>query len=102
MTVFLPTSGHRQYVVTGDLNEDILRPPRNTQHPIQRITNSTGLTLTTPTNSLPGADRTISIRAGLTKRFDYVLPSPILCSNVNSSLVCRSDLSPPLAGVPGW
>jgi hypothetical protein len=44
-------------------------------------------------------DRTISIRTGLTKRFDYVLPSPILCSNISGSLVYRADLSPPLAGV---
>jgi endonuclease/exonuclease/phosphatase family metal-dependent hydrolase len=99
VTVFLPTNGHRQYVLTGDLNEDIFRPPSNTQHPIQRLTNGTGLMLTTPTNSLPGADRTISIRAGLTKRFDYVLPSPILSSNLIGSLVYRSDLSPPLEGV---
>jgi endonuclease/exonuclease/phosphatase family metal-dependent hydrolase len=99
VNVFLPTSQHRQYVLTGDLNEDILRPPSGSLQPIQWITNGTGLTLTTPTNSMPGADQTISIRTGLTKRFDYVLPSSVLLANIRSSAVYRSDLAPPLAGV---
>jgi hypothetical protein len=99
VNVFLPTNGHRQYVFAGDLNEDILRPPSGSLQPIQRITNGLGLTLTTPTNSLSSADRTFSIRTGLTKRFDYVLPSSVLLANIRSSVVYRSDLSPQLAGV---
>ena len=57
---------------------------------------ATGLHLSTPTNAFTGDDRTISIRTGLTARFDYILPSTFLSSNVLHSQVFRSDLLNPM------
>ena len=100
VTVFLATNADPHYLLMGDLNEDINRPPSTSQMPIQRLVNdTTGLRLTTPTNAMDGGDRTISITAGLTKRFDYILPSPLLFSNIRTSLVYRSDLQPYSASV---
>lgn len=99
VNVFLPSKGDRQFVLTGDLNEDVLRPPAGTGLPVQRLISGTGLQLLTPTNALAGADRTISIRAGLTKRFDYILVDGILAANLRSSLVFRSDQTPLRPGV---
>ena len=95
VTTFLPANPGHHYLLMGDLNEDVNRPPATTQMPIQQLVNeATGLGLTTPTNSMSGADRTISITSGLNKRFDYILPSPLLFSNIRTSLVYRSDLQP--------
>ena len=92
-TSFLTTNATHSYVLTGDLNEDINRPPSGSQQPIQRLVNAaTGLQLTTPTNPFTGDDRTISIQTGLTARFDYILPGAALFSNIESSQVFRADL----------
>ncbi len=96
-TVFLPAFGDRAYVLTGDLNEDVDRPPSSTRQPIQRLANSsTGLRLTTPVNPMTGSPRTISIRGSLTARFDYILPCGSLFSNIVRSEVFRTDLLNPV------
>jgi len=95
-TVFLPsnTSFH-PYVLSGDMNEDINRPPSSHPHSIERLVNSgTGLQLTTPVNPISGSDLTHSIQAstGLDKRYDYIMPCGLLFSNIVSSEVFRTDL----------
>jgi endonuclease/exonuclease/phosphatase family metal-dependent hydrolase len=97
VTVFLPTNGSRPYVLTGDLNEDVNRPPSSSRQPIERLVNAnTGLHLTTPVNPVTKDDRTISIRATLDARFDYILPGGLLFSNVVASQVFRTDLLSPV------
>src|SRR5262245_26648263 len=97
VAVILPTNGHRPYVLTADLNEDINRPPGTTEQPIQRLGNTnTGLFLTTPENPFNGDDRTISIRESLDARFDYILPGGLLFSNIATSQVFRTDLLSPV------
>jgi endonuclease/exonuclease/phosphatase family metal-dependent hydrolase len=96
-TVFLPADGARPYVLTGDLNEDIARPPSSTQQCIVTLANAvTGLRLTTPINPFSGSELTFSIQSsnGLTRRYDYILPSGILFSNIAGSQVFRTDLLP--------
>ncbi|HXT38493.1 MAG TPA: endonuclease/exonuclease/phosphatase family protein [Candidatus Angelobacter sp.] len=96
-TVFLPTNGSRPYMLTGDLNEDVNRPPSSTRHPIERLVNAnTGLHLTTPVNPVTKDDRTISIRATLDARFDYILPGDLLFSNITASEIFRTDLLSPV------
>jgi endonuclease/exonuclease/phosphatase family metal-dependent hydrolase len=97
VAVFIPANGTRQYVLTGDLNEDIARPPSSTRHCIQTLANPiTGIGLTTPLNSFSGDELTFSIQStnGLTRRYDYILPSGILFSNIAGSQVFRTDLLP--------
>jgi endonuclease/exonuclease/phosphatase family metal-dependent hydrolase len=96
VAVFLPANGQRPYALTGDLNEDINRPPSTSRQPIERLVNTnTGLYLTTPVNPINGDDRTISIRATLDARFDYILPGGLLFSNIATSQVFRTDLLSP-------
>jgi endonuclease/exonuclease/phosphatase family metal-dependent hydrolase len=99
VTAFLTTNANRPYVLTGDLNEDIIRPDTNryiSGKPIQRLTNGpTGLRLTTPRNPFNNDDRTISIQTSLSARFDYILPGGLLFSNIASSQVFRTDLLSP-------
>jgi endonuclease/exonuclease/phosphatase family metal-dependent hydrolase len=96
VTVFLPTNtSFHPYVLSGDMNEDINRPPSSHPHSIERLVNpSTGLQLTTPVNSISGSDLTHSIQAvsGLNKRYDYIMPCGLLFSNIVSSEVFRTDL----------
>jgi len=96
VTVFLTTNSSHPNVLTGDLNEDVFRPDTNdytSGQPIQRLTSPpTGLLLTTPLNPITLADFTESIRGPLNVRFDYVLPSSLLFSNILSSQVFRTDL----------
>ena len=92
-TGFLTTNASHPYTLSGDLNEDIYRPPAGSSHPIERLVNAaTGLQLTTPVNPYTADDRTISIQTGLTARFDYILPCGMLASNITSSQVFRTDL----------
>ena len=98
-TVYLATSGLQPYVLSGDLNEDILRPPVSNPQSIQRLIGApTGLQLATPLNILTGSERTWSIQdaAGLTVRYDYILPCAMLSSNIVSSQVFRTDLLYPV------
>jgi endonuclease/exonuclease/phosphatase family metal-dependent hydrolase len=100
VTGFLTTNAARPYLLTGDLNEDILRPPAGSRQPIQRLTNApTGLRLTTPRNAT-NDDRTFSARSSFTRRYDYLLPGGLLYSNLVTNLVFRSDTTTPLPA--GW
>ena len=84
-------------MLSGDLNEDILRPPASDPQSLQRLVSApTGLQLTGPVNPFTGSELTISIRDGLTKRYDYILPCAVLFSNLVSSQVFRTDLLNPL------
>jgi hypothetical protein len=98
--VFLTgTNKLHPYILSGDMNEDILRPETNNYvsgQPIQRlISPPTGLLLTNPTNPFTGAptnDMTESVRASkLTVRFDYILPNALMYSNIISSQIFRTD-----------
>jgi endonuclease/exonuclease/phosphatase family metal-dependent hydrolase len=92
VTAYLTTNALHPYLLTGDLNEDIAIPATGSQQPIQRMTNGTGLFLTTPLNPFSGGGQTFSIRAALSRRYDYILPNGLLFSNLVSSQVFRTDL----------
>ncbi len=94
-TVFIPTNGYRPYLLTGDLNEDIAIPMSQNLQAIQRLTNATGLKLTTPLNPFTLANFTHSIQGSLDARFDYVMPAGVLYSNIVNSQIFRTDLLPP-------
>ncbi len=99
-TVFLPAWAHRPYVLTGDLNEDVDRPPSSSRRPLQHLVNDgTGLRLLTPRDPVTGDERTFSARDRLTARFDYILPGSLLFSNVLAGQVFRTDTRS--AGLPG-
>jgi endonuclease/exonuclease/phosphatase family metal-dependent hydrolase len=92
---FLTTNALRPYLLTGDLNEDIARPPSSNPQTLERLTSAaTGLQLTTPLNPFSGSELTYSIQSGLTKRYDYILPCALLLANVSSNQVFRTDLLP--------
>ena len=95
VNVFVPTNGNRPYVLTGDMNEDIAIPMSQDLQAIQRLTNATGLRLTTPLNPVSFSHFTHSIQGNIDARFDYVMPSGLLSSNTLSSQVFRADLLPP-------
>ena len=93
VTVFLPTHSANPYAVTGDLNEDVYRPPSGSLQPIQILTTApTGLQLSTPVNAFSGEDYTLSIQVTLDVRFDYILTSQSLWTNIINSQVFRTDL----------
>jgi len=95
-TVFTPTNGSRPYLLTGDLNEDINLPMSQNLQAIQRLTNNTGLKLTTPLNPFTLTRFTHSIQGALDARFDYVMPAGVLASNLVTSQVFRTDLLNPV------
>jgi endonuclease/exonuclease/phosphatase family metal-dependent hydrolase len=100
VNVFLTSTNKlHPFILSGDLNEDVFRPETNTYvtgHPIQRlVSNPTGLQFTSPTNPFTGAptnDMTESIRdSKLTVRFDYIMPCPLMFSNIIGSQIFRTD-----------
>lgn len=97
VTGFLVTNSLHPFILAGDMNEDIAHPATGSRQPIQRLTNGTTLNLTTPHNPFTGSELTFSIQslAGLTRRYDYILPSTLLFSNIQSSQVFRTDLLEP-------
>ena len=98
-TVYLATNSLQPYVLSGDMNEDILRPPVSNPQSIQRLISApTGLQLATAVNPFTGSERTWSIQdaGGLTVRYDYILPCGLLFSNITSSQVFRTDLLYPV------
>jgi endonuclease/exonuclease/phosphatase family metal-dependent hydrolase len=101
---FLLTNGEHAFVLSGDMNEDIAYPATGSQKPIQALTNGTGLMLSSPLNPYSFEPFTHSIQAtnGLDRRYDYILPSSVLFSNITSSQVFRTDLvpNPPPALLP--
>jgi len=98
--VYLPAKGQEPYVVSGDLNEDLVRQPASSPQSVQRlISTPTGLHLATPVNPLTGSERTWSVQdtnAGLTARYDYILPCAALFSNLVGGQVFRTDLLRPM------
>lgn len=80
----------RPYVLTGDLNDN------NTNAlAIQKLISPLpGLFLTNPTNPFSGSLNTFSIRASLSSRLDYILPSALLRANAADAQVFRTDLLP--------
>lgn len=93
VTGFLTTNALHLYLLAGDMNEDIDHPATGSQQPIQRLTSApTGLRLTTPLNPVTHANFTHSIQGTLARRYDYIMPCPLLFSNIVSSLVFRTDL----------
>jgi endonuclease/exonuclease/phosphatase family metal-dependent hydrolase len=98
-TIYLPTNGLQPYVLSGDLNEDLVQPPVSQPQSVQRLISApTGLHLATPLNALTGSERTWSIQAadGLTVRYDYILPCAALFSNIVGGQVFRTDLLQPV------
>ncbi len=98
VTGFLTTNGLHPYVLAGDMNEDIAIPATGSQQPIQRLTNGTGVHLTTPLNLVTQNRFTHSIQSsnGLTRRYDYIFPNALLFSNVQSAHVFRTDVLNPV------
>jgi len=94
-TVFRPANGAHAYLLTGDLNEDIDLPMSQDLQAIQRLTNNSGLYLTTPLNPFTLTRFTHSIQGALDARFDYVLPNGLLASNLVGGQVFRTDVLPP-------
>ena len=98
-TVYLPASGGQPYVLSGDMNEDIVRPPASNPRSLPRLVGApTGLQLTTAVNPFTVSELTWSIQDanGPTKRYDYILPCAMLSSNIVSSQVFRTDLLVPV------
>jgi endonuclease/exonuclease/phosphatase family metal-dependent hydrolase len=98
-TVYLPANGQQPYVLSGDLNEDVLRPPATDPQSLQRLVAApTGLQLATAVNPFTDSEQTWSIQStnGPTKRYDYILPCVMLFSNIVGSQVFRTDLLHPV------
>jgi endonuclease/exonuclease/phosphatase family metal-dependent hydrolase len=99
-TVYLPANGQQPYVLSGDMNEDILRPPPSNPQSIQRLISApTGLQLATAVNPFTDSELTWSIQdtnSGPTVRYDYILPCAMLFSNIVSSQIFRTDLLYPV------
>jgi endonuclease/exonuclease/phosphatase family metal-dependent hydrolase len=97
--VYLPANGEQPCVLSGDMNEDILRPPAGNLRSIQHLVGApTGLCVATAINPFTGSELTWSIQAanGLTRHYDYILPCAMLSSNIVSSQVFRTDLLAPV------
>ena len=98
--VFLPSHAGEPYILSGDMNEDVLKPDLAGLAPVRRMANpSTGLQITTPVNLLTDSERTWSIQDddfGPITRYDYILPCAALSSNIVSAQVFRTDLMNPL------
>jgi endonuclease/exonuclease/phosphatase family metal-dependent hydrolase len=98
-TIYLPANGGQPCVLSGDLNEDIVRPPAGNRQAIQRLVGGpTGLRLTTAVNPFTSSELTWSIQNtdGPTRRYDYILPCAMLSSNIVSSQVLRTDWLTPM------
>jgi endonuclease/exonuclease/phosphatase family metal-dependent hydrolase len=98
-TGFLTTNALRPYLLTGDMNEDLARPPESNPQSIQSLISApVDLQLATPFNPISNSELTFSIQNidGLSKRYDYILPCGLLFSNTVSSQIFRTDLLNPL------
>jgi len=94
-TEYLPLNIQEPYVLNGDMNEDVLRPPVSGGGAIANLLGAaTGLQLVSPLNPFTGSEMTWSVQDadGLSKRYDYVLPCALLFSNIVHGEVFRTDL----------
>lgn len=91
VNTFPPAWRARAHALTGDLNEDHANPPLPRMRAVMALTNGTGLRMTLPRNPDTAREWTFSIRERLDRRYDYVLPSGLLLSNLAAGLVFRSD-----------
>jgi len=93
VTAYLPTNGLQPCVVSGDMNEDLARPPVSHPESIQRLISApTGLQLTSPLNPFTQSELTFSTQSNLpSKRYDYILPCALLFSNIAGGMVFRTD-----------
>jgi len=97
-TTFVPAKGGRPYFLAGDFNEDIARPRSYEQGAMPRVINAaTGLQLTTPRNPFNNDERTHSSRnENPSIRFDYILPGPLLFTNIATNWIFRTDFLNPI------
>lgn len=87
----------RPFVLAGDLNENVAAPRNAALNPLPRLVNAgTTLGLVNALNPVTLSPNTWSARFGLSTRFDYLLASPILASNVSSAITFRTDRVNPL------
>lgn len=105
-TFLTSTNAAHPYILDGDMNEDAFFPETGdytSGHPLQRLTApATGLQMTIPINPTTRTDLTESIQGSLDTRFDYILPCPLLFSNLAASEVFRTDLlNPPPPNLNG-
>lgn len=91
VNTFPPAWRARGYVLTGDFNEDHASPPLPRHRAVMALTNGTGLRMTLPRNPDTAREWTLSIRDRLDRRYDYILPSGLLFTNLAAGLVFRSD-----------
>jgi endonuclease/exonuclease/phosphatase family metal-dependent hydrolase len=98
VTGFLTTNALHPYLLAGDMNEDLAIPATGSHQPIQKLTDGTGLHLTTPVNPVTQQRFTHSIQIPgvLARRYDYVFPDLLLFANIRSAQVFRSDVLNPL------
>ena len=98
--VYPAVYGQEPYVLSGDMNEDVVRQPASNPQSIQRLTGApTGLQLATPVNPFTASERTWSIQdtnSGPTVRYDYILSCAMLFSNLVGGQVFRTDLLQPM------
>jgi endonuclease/exonuclease/phosphatase family metal-dependent hydrolase len=80
-TVYLPANGQQPYILSGDMNEDILRPSPSNPQSIQRLASTpTGLQLTTAVNPFTDSELTM-VHSG--RRPDQALRlHPAVCDAV--------------------
>lgn len=87
----------RPFVLTGDFNEDVAKPRDPVRNPLPRLVNAgTTLTMLNATNPVTLRPETWSARFSLNTRFDYILTSPALTTNVSSAIAFRTDRVNPL------
>ncbi len=87
----------RPFLLVGDLNEDVSSPRDVQRNPLSRLANAaTTLALIEATNPVTLRPETWSSRFSLNTRFDYVLASAALATNVSGATVFRSDRVNPL------
>ncbi len=99
VTFLTSTNATHPYILDGDMNEDAFSPDSDyvSGQPIQRMAAPpTGLQMTIPINPVTRTDLTESIQGSLDTRFDYILPCPLLFSNITGSEVFRTDLLNPV------
>jgi len=84
------------YTLSGDMNEDIARPPASFPQTLPKLlSEATKLRLCTPLDPVSQSELTFSIQASnLSKRYDYILPCHLLWENIGGAFVFRTDEHP--------